>query len=76
MTLELLWHEASPYLYMITGVLALASADSPILIICGALLVLAALSTMRLRWASRYNRELIAQTRRSLSRARITQPRG
>lgn len=56
MDLETLWYEVSPYIYAIAGVLALISVDSRLSTFSGGLLILAALTVIRLRWSYRKQR--------------------
>lgn len=54
MDLETVWYEAFPYLYGIGGVVAmLVTPGSLLLKISGALLIIAALTILRLRWVYR-----------------------
>lgn len=53
MDLETIWYEVSPYVYTISGVLALATADARIGQVSGALLLGAAVTIIRLRWVNR-----------------------
>jgi hypothetical protein len=53
MDLETLWYEVSPYVYTLSGVLALAAADARMGQWSGALLLAAALTIIRLRWVHR-----------------------
>jgi hypothetical protein len=53
MDLETIWYEVSPYVYTIGGVLALANADERIGQFSGVLLLIAALTVIRLRWVNR-----------------------
>ena len=53
MDLETLWYEISPYVYTISGVIALAAADARMGQLSGALLLAAALTIIRLRWINR-----------------------
>ncbi|MEO6024782.1 MAG: hypothetical protein ABIP64_17060 [Burkholderiales bacterium] len=56
MDLETVWYELSPYVYTISGVIALAVADARMGQLSGALLLVAALTIIRLRWVNRRNR--------------------
>ena len=53
MYLETLWYEISPYVYTVSGVIALAAADARMGQLSGALLLAAALTIIRLRWINR-----------------------
>ena len=53
MDLETLWYEISPYVYTVSGVIALAAADARMGQLSGALLLAAALTIIRLRWINR-----------------------
>ena len=54
MDLETLWYELSPYLYSACGVVSLSySSDSTLLKGSGILLIIAALTIVRLRWVYR-----------------------
>ena len=54
MDIESLWYEAFPFLYGIAGVVALLiKPGSTLLRISGALLVVAAITILRLRWVYR-----------------------
>ncbi len=56
MNLETVWYELSPYVYTICGVIVLAAADTRMGQLSGALLLVAALTIIRLRWVKRRNR--------------------
>jgi len=57
MDLESLWYEAFPYLYGIGGVVVIVvSAGSGLLKVSGVLLVVAALTIVRMRWVYRRRR--------------------
>ncbi len=57
MDLETVWYDAFPYLYGIGGVVAILIRPGSLLLkISGALLIVAALTILRLRWI--YRREL------------------
>ena len=54
MDIESLWYEAFPFFYGISGVVAfLIKPESTLLRISGALLVVAAITILRLRWVYR-----------------------
>jgi hypothetical protein len=53
MDLETLWYEVSPYVYTLSGVLALLAVDVRVGQWSGALLLGAALTIIRLRWVNR-----------------------
>lgn len=53
MTVEEIWYEAAPYAYLLVGGIVLLDADSAMSIASGALLVVAALTIIRLRWRHR-----------------------
>ncbi len=54
MDLETIWYEAFPYLYGIGGVVAILIRPGSLLLkISGALLIVAALTILRLRWVYR-----------------------
>jgi hypothetical protein len=53
MDYETIWYEISPYVYTIAGVCTVVSADVQFGKISGVLLLIAALTIIRLRWRSR-----------------------
>lgn len=53
MDLEIVWYEAFPYLYGVGGLVALLYPGSPLLKVSGALLIVAAVTIIRLRWVYR-----------------------
>ena len=53
MDLETIWYEVSPYMYTVVGVFALANSDERIGQLSGVLLLGAAVTVIRLRWANR-----------------------
>ncbi len=60
MDIESLWYEAFPYLYGVGGVVACCvSPGSTLLKISGALLIVAAITVIRMRWV--YRRALFVQ---------------
>lgn len=56
MDLESIWYETAPYAYVFAGIYA-ASAESRLATVSGALLVIAAVTILRLRWSYRRKRE-------------------
>lgn len=55
MDLETVWYEVSPYIYTLSGLSVVAMADTSMGRISGALLLAAAVTIIRLRWAHRHN---------------------
>jgi hypothetical protein len=53
MDLETVWYEISPYIYTISGLSVVAMADAGMGRFSGALLLAAAVTIIRLRWAHR-----------------------
>jgi hypothetical protein len=53
MDYETLWYEASPYVYTFAGICAAISTDAQFGKISGILLLIAALTIIRLRWRNR-----------------------
>ncbi len=56
MDFETIWYELSPCVYTICGVIVLATADMRMGQLSGALLLVAALTIICLRWVNRRNR--------------------
>jgi len=67
MSLEDIWYESSPYVYLIAGILVLASAESGLAIASALLLLVASGTILRLRWVHRHGR---AAARMKAGRAR------
>ncbi len=53
MDFETIWYEVSPYIYTFAGVFSAFAADVQIGKLSGLLLLIAALTIIRLRWRSR-----------------------
>lgn len=53
MDIETCWYEFSPYLYIVAGLLAIYFSTALIGGLAGALLIVAALTILRLRWLHR-----------------------
>lgn len=53
MSLEDIWYESSPYIYVIAGITVLASAEGSLAIASALLLLIAAGTILRLRWVHR-----------------------
>lgn len=53
MDLETVWYEISPYIYTVSGLGVVAVADAGMGRYSGALLLIAAATIIRLRWAHR-----------------------
>jgi hypothetical protein len=53
MDIETCWYEFSPYLYIIVGVISIAFSASYLAMLPGGLLVIAALTILRMRWVHR-----------------------
>jgi NhaP-type Na+/H+ or K+/H+ antiporter len=53
MDIETIWYEISPYVYTLGGVLALANSAERIGQVSGVLLLVAAITVIRLRWVNR-----------------------
>ncbi|MCM5569873.1 hypothetical protein M6I34_05085 [Burkholderiaceae bacterium FT117] len=71
MSLEDIWYESSPYVYLIAGILVLASAESGLAIASALLLLVASGTILRLRWVHRRGR---AAARTKAGRARAARP--
>lgn len=54
MDLETVWYEISPYIYTISGLSVVATADAVLGRYSGALLLAAAVTIIRLRWVHRH----------------------
>ncbi len=53
MDFETIWYEVSPYVYTVSGLYVVAAADAAMGRWSGALLRVAAVTIIRLRWAHR-----------------------
>ena len=56
MSIEELWYEASPYIYVLLGVAVLFGSNETLGLASGGLLLLAAGTILRLRWLHRHRR--------------------
>jgi hypothetical protein len=54
MDYETIWYEVSPYIYTVAGVCSAIAADAGFGKLSGLLLLIAALTIIRLRWRSRH----------------------
>jgi hypothetical protein len=53
MDIETCWYEFSPYIYIMAGSASIFSSESLVGTIAGTLLIIAALTILRLRWVHR-----------------------
>ena len=53
MSIEDIWYESSPYVYLLTGLAALAWSDGTMATVSALLLLIAAATILRLRWVHR-----------------------
>ena len=63
MDLEVLWYEASPYIYILVGVIAMIYASSYLAMLPGALLIAAALTIIKMRRTYRRAEEIEVKRR-------------
>jgi hypothetical protein len=72
MSIEDVWYESSPYLYLLAGLAALAWSEGTMATVSALLLLLAAATILRLRWVHRRGQAAArAQANRSIpSKAR------
>lgn len=66
MNLEVCWYEFSPYIYAVLGVFSIVFSTSFIGVISGGLFIMAAATTIRLRW--HYRRSQEAKVKRAIRR--------
>ncbi len=64
MSLEDIWYESSPYVYLIAGIVVLASAEGSLAIASALLLLIASATILRLRWVHRRGRAATRTKRR------------
>jgi hypothetical protein len=53
MHIETCWYEISPYLYIIVGIISIGFSSTYLAMFPGCLLIIAALTIIRLRWVHR-----------------------
>ena len=53
MDIETWWYEVSPYLYIIVGMISLVFSSTYLAMLPGSLLIIAALTIIRMRWVHR-----------------------
>jgi hypothetical protein len=56
MSIEDIWYESSPYVYLLAGLAALAWSDGTMATVSALLLLIAAATILRLRWVHRRRR--------------------
>jgi hypothetical protein len=66
MNLEVCWYEFSPYIYAVLGILAIVFSDSFVGVTSGGLLIVAAITIVRLRW--HYRKTQDAKVKRAIRR--------
>ena len=57
MDIETCWYEFSPYLYIVAGIVAIVLSRSLVGGLAGGLLIVAAVTILRLRWVHRRNED-------------------
>jgi len=65
MSIEELWYESSPYLYVFIGVLVLIGSPGGLGKASGGLLLVAAGTILRLRWVHRHERAAARERKRA-----------
>ena len=63
MDFEVLWYEASPYIYVIVGIIAMIYASSYLAMLPGGLLIAAAVTILRMRRSYRRAQEVEVKRR-------------
>jgi NhaP-type Na+/H+ or K+/H+ antiporter len=72
MSIEELWYEASPYIYILLGITVLFGSNETLGLASGGLLLVAAGTILRLRWLHRHRRN--ERDTRSMRRTQADRP--